>query len=96
MDVTKEFTATIVVGLEGYALLDIKEALSSESIYQGSDVEPNMVISDIRDVSIQDWITGIGDVPSVVGVYIYKGIGRFNEDGVDYVGKFEAEKCLNL
>lgn len=96
MDVTKEFTAKIVVGLEGYALLDIKETLSLESIYQGTDVEPNMVRCDIRDVNIQDWITGIGDVPSEVGVYIYKGTGRFNEDGVEYVGKFEAKKCLNL
>lgn len=85
MRITKDFVAKIAIGIKGVAVLEISETLSPDSIYVGSDIEPNLILDDIEQCGIEDWAEYcLDDIPKNPGIYTFRGKAEFSEDDADY------------
>jgi hypothetical protein len=83
--VTVDFVAKVAIGIEGYALLAIEESVSARSVYRGSDIDPALVLNDIKDSSIYEWVEcNLGKLPKGPGIFTFCGTARFDEDTADY------------
>lgn len=85
MRIKKDFVATIAIGLKGVAVMKVSETLSPDSIYMGSDIEPNLILDDIEQCGTEDWVEYcLDDMPTEPGIYIFRGTAEFSEDDADY------------
>lgn len=85
MRVAKDFEAKVAIGEVGVALLSITETLSPHSPTIGTDIHPNLVLADITENGMEEWVGyWIKDVPDVPGVYTFRGSATFDEDSADY------------
>lgn len=85
MSMTQDFVMVVAIGIEGYALLSIKESLSPHSVYCGSDVEPNRVLIDIKECGMSEWAEAyLDDSPCEPGVYTFRGSAYFCEYEAEY------------
>ena len=85
MSMTQDFVIEVAVGIEGFALLSIKESLSPHSVYCGSDAAPDRIMIDIKECGMQEWAEAyLNDTPVDPGVYTFRGSARFDEDEADY------------
>lgn len=85
MKIKKDFVAKIAIGIKGVAVLEISETLSPDSIYSGSDIEPNLILDDIAQCGVDDWADYyLDDIPSEPGIYTFRGTAEFSEDDAAY------------
>ena len=91
MTVTKDFTASIAVGIEGFALLSIDESLSRHSVYVGSDIHPNLVLEDIKQCGMEEWSEAyLSALDLQPGIHNVTGSVNFSEDDANYVMSCET------
>lgn len=83
--VTKDFVAKVAIGIHGVAVLEVKETLSPDSIYVGSDIDPALVLNDVHQCGAEEWADYyLQDVPKEPGVYTFRGSACFSEDDANY------------
>ncbi|MCY4043471.1 MAG: hypothetical protein OXE99_00165 [Cellvibrionales bacterium] len=83
--VIKDFTVKIAVGIRGYSLLAISETLSEHSCTQGTDISPSLILHDIDQTGIEEWIENSFIYnPASEGIYFITGTARFDEDEAEY------------
>lgn len=76
--IIKTFQAVVAVGVEGIALMSLKESLSNES---PCDIEGDQVLEDIRACAIEDWFHYLPiDRPTKPDAYIVTGDAIFYMD----------------
>ena len=83
--ITKDFEIEIIIGIKGAAITQIKETLSPSSAYIGSDIHPDLILDDMDQVGLEEWIScSFPLINGKAGVYVIQGSVVFSEDSADY------------
>lgn len=84
MKANVNFEATVVVGLGGVAVLDLKERCADGYVLD-DDQEPDCVRNDILECGAECWAEySLDDMPIEHGIYRVSGGAYFTEDDAVY------------